>query len=361
MHAACHSYGIVASVTQISNYKRIWTRDSVICGLMGWIIKDQKISDSLKMSILQLAKHQGPNGEIPSNIELDEKLQVINVSYGSTVGRIDTLGWFVIGAIHVLKAEPDLEKKLMPVIKKALKQYNCLEMNLGGLVYVPQGGNWADDYNVEGYLLYDQLVRLWALRCYEKYTQVKSYAKKLEELIQIKFWQNEKEFWLCGYKPGSHDERFDFFAHILTWLLKLNTKKQMTDTIKFISEQRVNNTTLIPAFSPVVKEVDNEYSSLLNMAGPEFKNFPHCYHNGGVWPMLNGLWGLALYYNNLKEESEKICKDLVQVISANNYRFQEYFHGVTLEGEGTEPCAWSAATPLALYNLLNKKTRRLIC
>jgi hypothetical protein len=37
------------------------------------------------------------------------------------------------------------------------------EFNGKHLVYVPQSGDWADEYVQHGYVLYDQLLRLWAL------------------------------------------------------------------------------------------------------------------------------------------------------------------------------------------------------
>ncbi|NUR33686.1 MAG: fructofuranosidase/invertase, partial [Gemmatimonadaceae bacterium] len=38
-----------------------------------------------------------------------------------------------------------------------------LEYNGRHLLYVPVGGDWADEYVYEGYVLHDQVLRAWAL------------------------------------------------------------------------------------------------------------------------------------------------------------------------------------------------------
>jgi hypothetical protein len=39
-----------------------------------------------------------------------------------------------------------------------------IEYNGRHLLYVPAGGNWADEYPFDGYILYDQVLRAWGLR-----------------------------------------------------------------------------------------------------------------------------------------------------------------------------------------------------
>ena len=46
---------------------------------------------------------------------------------------------------------------------------DALEYNGHDLIYIPQGGNWADEYPYEGYVLYDQILRSWGLRLLGKH------------------------------------------------------------------------------------------------------------------------------------------------------------------------------------------------
>jgi hypothetical protein len=48
--------------------------------------------------------------------------------------------------------------------ERAVHCLGAIEYNGRHLMYVPTGGNWADEYIFEGYILYDQVLRAWALR-----------------------------------------------------------------------------------------------------------------------------------------------------------------------------------------------------
>ena len=63
---------------------------------------------------------------------------------------------------HFAKLTNDIsfaEEKL-PQLKKCLSLLDSWEFNNRGFVYVPRSGDWADEYILEGYVLYDQLLRL---------------------------------------------------------------------------------------------------------------------------------------------------------------------------------------------------------
>ena len=112
------SRGIMASTIDSDNYKRVWARDSVICGIAGILAEDQAIIDGLKISLLTLAEHQHENGIIPSNILKTENDN--DVSYGSLVGRVDTNTWFVIGSFlyYLNTNDKTTWEYLKPVIQK---------------------------------------------------------------------------------------------------------------------------------------------------------------------------------------------------------------------------------------------------
>ena len=55
---------------------------------------------------------------------------------------------------------------------------------------MPTSGNWADEYPIEGYTLYDQVLRLWALQCYQKLKPasiLETKIKKVKKSIQLNF------------------------------------------------------------------------------------------------------------------------------------------------------------------------------
>ena len=53
---------------------------------------------------------------------------------------------------------------MIPVIEKVNFLLGAWEFNNRGLLYIPVTGDWADEYIHNGYILYDQLLYLQALR-----------------------------------------------------------------------------------------------------------------------------------------------------------------------------------------------------
>jgi len=45
---------------------------------------------------------------------------------------------------------------------------------------------------------------------------------------------------------------------------------------------------LLPAFWPSIREGDAEWKKLRNNYSVRFRNKPYHYHNGGLWPFING-------------------------------------------------------------------------
>jgi glycogen debranching enzyme len=155
------SQGILASTLESDNYKRIWARDSIICGIAGLLAEDKTIVQGLKASLLTLAKHQNKQGIIPSNVL--EKENDVDISYGSLVGRVDTNTWFIVGCCLYYLNTKDEETWLflIPSIFKSRNYLKTIELNGKGWIYTPLSGNWADEYPIHGYTLYDNMLRLW--------------------------------------------------------------------------------------------------------------------------------------------------------------------------------------------------------
>jgi glycogen debranching enzyme len=87
------AHGFLASPTDSDNYRRIWGRDGIIIGLAALMTGADEMIAALARTLGTLAEHQGPHGEIPSNVDWRSG----RVSYGGMTGRVDADLWFVIG------------------------------------------------------------------------------------------------------------------------------------------------------------------------------------------------------------------------------------------------------------------------
>ena len=93
---------------------------------------------------------------------------VVEVSYGGLAGRVDAVTWFIIGVCQYAfyKKDEAFIQKYDSNIQKCLQLLEAWEFNNKHLLYVPLSGNCADEYITDGYVLYDQLLRVWALKSY---------------------------------------------------------------------------------------------------------------------------------------------------------------------------------------------------
>jgi glycogen debranching enzyme len=87
----------------------------------------------------------------------------------------------------------------------------------------------------------------------------------------------------------------------------------------------------------------------------EFKNEPYEYHNGGLWPMVNGFYAASLARRGKEKEARRTLLAIHEAnrLSAENsdgeesdWSFSEYVHGKTFAAGGVHPMGWSAAGAL---------------
>ena len=365
-------HGFVASAEDITNYKRVWTRDGVICGLAALASGKGSLIDTFKKTLETLASAQHPAGFMPSNVYYKNGEAV--VSYGGLAGRVDAVTWFIIGVCQYANytGEKLFFTRQKDVVQKCINLLDAWEFNGKHLLYVPLSGNWADEFITDGYVLYDQLLRLWALRCYYQFVPSETLATKIQEIkrqIEINFTATKKgekyhekafteaaieHYMPCSFNPSGYRKQFDAFANSLALLLDVGSegfKKKILRHAHITQKEVPLN--LIPAFWPPVKEWDKEWDLLVNNCKYEFRNYPYEFHNGGSWPMVNGFYGLALLS---MDEAAKATETLHAINYANGlkeYGFYENFNSKSSVPNGVRYCAWSAAGAVLLHRSLH--------
>ena len=368
LHSCSSSDGFLASAENTSNYKRVWARDGVICGLAALASGDEKLINTFEKTLETLANNQHKNGTIPSNVLVTEN--ETQVSYGGLAGRVDAVTWFVIGICQYAfyKKDSSFVSKYDSNIQKCLNLLEAWEFNNQHLIYVPLSGNWADEYITDGYVLYDQLLRVWALRSYnyfQKSDEITSKIQKIEHQIVVNFTPNEivpkyheraynelqfKNFMPCSFSPAGYKTQFDAFANALVLLLNIGSDDFQNEIIKtFETIKNETDLKLIPAFWPPIQESDLDWNLLKNNCKYEFRNYPYEFHNGGSWSMVNGFYGLALLSKNQKEKASQVLNSINSANEIVNYSFFENFNTKTSKPNGVAFCAWSAAAAVFLH------------
>lgn len=379
LHKVSSANGFVASAEDTSNYKRVWARDGVICGLAALASGDKKLIETFCITLETLANNQHKIGTIPSNVLINE--QITEVSYGGLAGRVDAVTWFIIGICQYGFHTNDnsFMAKYEGKIEKALQLLEAWEFNNKHLIYVPLSGNWADEYVTDGYVLYDQLLRIWALKNYNYFKKSEKLALKIEQIIeqvesnffpnsiQEKFHErayNEldfKAFLPCSFSPSGYKNLFDAFANSLLLLLNIGPNIVHKEIINF-SFELVKSTKLglIPAFWPPIFESDELWNLLKDNCKYEFRNYPYEFHNGGSWSMVNGFFGLALLSHSEKEKTNVILENINKVNAINDFSFYENFNTNTTAPNGVSKCAWSAAAAVLVHQAINNNFKILL-
>ena len=370
------------------NYWRVWGRDSVIIGIAALLTKDKKLISCFRESLLTLAKYQGEHGEIPSNVSVPEN----KISYGKLTGRVDADLWFIIGCIQYYKHTQDhaFLENVFPSIKKCIWLLGAWEFNQRGLIYVPQTGDWADEYIHHGYILYDQVLYykalqeyVYALECLKgECTPYKRKTKQLKMLIDANFWlfhrrakkkhiyheilfkkgkkfyPSERSYWMSFFSPVGYGYRFDALANILVSLFGISNKSHTEEVDHFIKERFTKQTQyLLPAFHPVIDTIDKEWDELQMSFSYTFRNKPYEYHNGGLWPMVTGFYVLDLALRGKKKLAEKYLDGINKANQKSQRKngrwgFHEFLHSKTFEPMGTIKQGWSAAAGVIGYHAL---------
>ena len=378
LHQVSTKNGFLASAENTSNYQRVWARDGVICGLAALASADEKLIATFKSTLETLANNQHEIGTIPSNVLLTEEEN--EVSYGGLAGRVDAVTWFIIGicqyAYHQKK--PEFVQKYQNHIEKALQLLNAWEFNNKHLLYVPLSGNWADEYITDGYVLYDQLLRIWALKSYNYFAKSEMISQKIQDVFQqveANFLPNSEsekyheraynevnfqDYLPCSFSPSGYKTQFDAFANALVVLLDVGNEETQTKilnhTSKVAGETKLG---LVPAFWPPVFPEDEHWNLLKNNCKYEFRNFPYEFHNGGSWSMVNGFVGLAFLSKNLTIEATTLLEKINAANAVADYSFYENFNTNTQAPNGVAFCAWSAAACVLLEQSLHHNFKLL--
>lgn len=355
-------HGFIASSENRHNYYRVWSRDGVITGLAGLLSDQEDLLKAFQKTLETLRSFQDETGRIPSNVSLDQK----KVSYGTNVGRVDATLWYIIGYTElVLRGKINLDKDLERSLKKAVFYLSCLELNGKGLLYIPEGGDWADEYINHGYVLYDQLLYYVALKnnaLVFKEESTNQKAENLKRVIETNYFPKpdsdenyifnqalyNKYFPLYSYpaplvffNASTFNFRIDTLAISIIILLEFLDEKHRKDLIELIRKIAGPNS-VSPAFHPVINENDPDWHRLKNNYLFEFRNKPYEYHNGGLWPLVHG------FYLSGTEDKE-LLKQFALALKKENYIFPEFFHGKTGKGLGVQNSAFTASSYLIAY------------
>lgn len=359
------SAGFLATAVGDENYNRVWSRDSAITALAILLHDYEALYPSIKASILTLGSQQNETGIIPSNVATDQQ-GLAQTSFGTLVGRVDAQTWWIIqSCLYIQKTnDHELKDQLKDQIFKVLRVLDTWEFNSRHLVYTPLGGNWADEYILSGYTLYDNLLRYWALNlCQKCWPYENNLTEKISNVrnailsnfsidqkaatsftIHPRIYQDLQKNNPC-YLPACFDAaqytvQWDAAANGLALLLGLGSDQIVNYMKQF---ERADTRLFIPSFWPVIQRQDPAWNLLENQFNYSFKNEPYHFHNGGSWPVMSGI--LAMGIQAIAPETTQQIASTYEgyLAEIDDFRFSEYISMNELKPGGKQQMCFSAS------------------
>ena len=379
-------YGFSASSERSANYYSVWARDHALSTLGVVLSADDGLISCAKRGIGSILDKQSDNGQVPSYIEVESG----DVIYGGlgAITSVDSNMWTLIAASAVYKYTEDdyfISPDKINQYKKLFGLFNVLDVNNDGFIEVPVAGDWADIFPRVHHVLYDEVLFYEALealhfvfaRAVEHnpglrdelgpyLNKISDKKKLLDHRINGNLWFTRKGieaireqymiindipkrdygFYQSYVMPFRHYwyERFESFGNILAIITGIADEKRRNSIINHVFDNKINRPFPLKALFPHVNEGDRDWEEIFTE-----KERPHHYHNGGIWPIIGGLWIHVLAKAGHPRAREEL-ETFAAVLNRQGWGFNEYMHGETGEPLGKENQSWSAAGYIIAYH-----------
>lgn len=350
LHELCGRDGIHASTTLTTNYRAVFTRDAVMAGIAGVVLDDDVVKAALVATLERLRALQGASGQIASNYSLTSARGGPRVSFGTLTPKLDAPCWYLIGVGVAARAGLIEAADFRDSVSRSAGLLDAVEYNGSDLYYVPAGGDWADEYVYEGYILSDQVLRAWGLRLVGEVFEHSTWARKADAIrrrIDATYWPRRYDpiaaaCPIASFTPARRWDVFDLAACSLLGASRLLPDRAAA-ALEWIAGNWLQRGELPPAFAPVIEPGERDWESLRGFHLFEFKNHPHRYHNGGIWPIWLGWLGVALAGAGDRDGLRRLRSLVREVTRAMpDYQYDEYLSGDTYEPGGTRWMAYTA-------------------
>jgi glycogen debranching enzyme len=341
-------YGLFASGGK-RGYRGVWARDSVISLIGTSLIKNKKIKEVFKKSLITLANHQSKLGQIPNAVLHFERKRP-----QTDFESIDSSLWFIIGEyVYKERYDDELFKLHKKNVEKALIWLSYQDMEEDNLLEQLPTTDWQDAFpHKYGHTINTQALYYLVLNLSKKLEKQKCLKINIEKNKDKKLW-NGNFYWAYRWKNHRKYKEigdwFDSLGNLLAIVFDMADKDKSKKIIFYIKNKKINEPYPIRAIYPPIKKNSKYWQDyyLDCKAGN-----PNQYLNGGIWPFIGSFYVLALLKLKKFKEAEKELGRLAEVNLKGN--FPEWINPINKKMYG-EMQAWSAGTYILAYESLKKK------
>ncbi|MCK5061360.1 hypothetical protein KAR28_02325 [Candidatus Parcubacteria bacterium] len=346
-------------------YEAVWARDSMITA-MGAALVGNKFKKPFRDSLNLLKKWQTPKGQIPNCVGSYNPDRRSDKTYNT----IDSSLWYIIG--HYIYAYTYNDYKLLTAHKnnlaRALVWLQYQDPNEDWVLTQLPTMDWQDAFpHKYGHVINTQALYYAALNMLGK----EKLALKLKRNLNGKTWTyldlySPKLGYYLPWNWKNHDgdreqeEWFDSLGNLLTIVTGLANPRIAKSIMRHIEKAKINRPYPVKAIWPPIKKGDKEWRSYFSKCDART---PLHYLNGGIWPMIGGVYIAALIkmkeYKKANTELELLAKANLQKLKTRDfktgYEFNEWLHGGTGQPKGEPYQGWSAGAYIYAYECVKQK------
>jgi hypothetical protein len=362
-----HAGGVIACAKSKKavdrSYAAVFGRDAAICSLGMVASGDRELIAHAKKSLLTLARHQAPNGQIPKYVKPESR--EVDFWYS---GCIDATLWWLIAVDfydHNLLAAR-LRKKLERHIAKALGWLFCQEHQGMYLLQQNEASDWADIMPRSGFVLYSNCLWYHVKKRYGIATASKTRRffktifypfgkpdpehKRARILTDyIKDHAKRRDFYVSFVNFSFWGEELDVYGNILACMLGLSYPERANAVVDGLLRLRVNKPFPVRVVHAPIQQIHKLWRPYMERHS---QNHPFQYHNGGIWPFVSGFWIMLLSELGRKELARRELERYAEACRLNKWGFNEWLHGKTGKPMGMTGQSWNAAMFVLAFHAL---------
>lgn len=356
------------------NYRSVWGRDGAITVIGTLGVDDADIRAAQRQTLETLLAHITPNGMLPANVRIDSGEP--DYSGVGGIAAIDSALWVVIAFYNYVRTAGDQEflHRHARELGLIMSWLQSQDTNNDGLIEIPEAGDWTDLFGRSYNVLYDEVLWYRASVCYglalEMLGELDSAALHLRrsQLIRSRilqmFWPTTRHehnllpvtfadrqfsigdasYLLAQITPFEFSWRCDVFGNVLAFLMSLLDVDRARIAFRYMWGVGVNDPFPVANLYPPVQSGDPDWKSYYTV---NMLNLPRHYHNGGIWPLVGGMWVRYIHRLGLATIAEHELVSLARLCQLGRFEeweFTEWAHGGTGRPMGKRFQAWSAAS-----------------
>ena len=359
-----------------ANYRSVWARDGAITIWSTLHLSDPEVRQAQIATFETLLGATSPNGQIPANVRIDTGEP--DYSGVGNIASIDSGLWVIIALYNFARATGDytLLYRHADRLQSVMNWLSAHDSNNDALLEIPEAGDWTDLFGRSYNILYDEVLWFRANVCYgrileymghfEQATHYLRWSQKIRGRVLDLFWPRtsgaaahdarplrfadrqytlgDTQYLLAEITPFGFNWRCDVFGNILAFLMNLLDLEQARTAFRFMWGSGVNQPWPVANLYPVVQSGDPDWRPYYTV---NLLNLPHHYHNGGIWPLVGGMWVRYIHRLGFRAVA---CRELYRLAQLNEHgrdhpwEFNEWSHGQTGRPMGKAFQAWSAAS-----------------